>query len=165
MKTFHVSVATLLAIACLGTPLSGHAPAGSNVAALSVAPAAQPAAAIVDSFHAALSRGDTSSAAAMLAEDALIFEAGGVERGKAEYAFHHLAADAAFSKAVPTTRTRRSGHAIGSMAWIATEGRTSGTYNAKPVDRVTAETMVVQKVGRTWKIVHIHWSSAAPKKP
>ena len=164
MTPFTLRAAALLTIASLGTPVAGYAPAGSTVT-LSVAPGAQPAAAVVDRFHTALSRGDTASAASLLAEDALIFEAGGVERGKAEYASHHLAADAAFAKAVPTARNRRSGHAIGTMAWIATEGRTSGTYNGKPVDRVTAETMVLQKVGRNWKIVHIHWSSAAPKKP
>ena len=164
MPPFTLRAAALLTIASFGTPVAGYAPAGST-GAFSVAPAAQPAAAIVDRFHAALSRGDTASAASLLAEDALIFEAGGVERGKAEYASHHLASDAAFAKAVPAARNRRSGHAIGTMAWIATEGRTSGTYNGKPVDRVTAETMVLQKVGRNWKIVHIHWSSAAPKKP
>jgi hypothetical protein len=50
------------------------------------------------------------------------------------------------------------------MAWIATEGRTSGNYKGKAVDRITAETMVLQRKGRAWKIVHIHWSSAAGAK-
>jgi hypothetical protein len=97
-----------------------------------------------------------------IADDALIFEGGGVERSKAEYAAHHLAADATFSQAVPSTLTRREGHAIGAMAWIASEGRTTGTYLGKPIDQVTAETMILRRVGRDWKIVHIHWSSAKP---
>jgi len=122
---------------------------------------ARSAASTVDEFHAALRRGDTRSAAALLANDALIFEGGGVERSKAEYASHHLAADAAFTRAVPSVLTRRAGDSNGSMAWIASEGRTTGTYKGKAVDRVTAETMVLRRIGRAWKIVHIHWSSEA----
>lgn len=129
-----------------------------------LAPPARPAAAVVDAFHAALQRGDTKAALSFLANDALIFEAGGIERGKAEYASHHLAADAAFSQAVPATLTRRAGEAVGKVAWIATEGRTAGTYKGKPVDRRTVETMVLRRLGAAWKIVHIHWSSAAGGK-
>jgi hypothetical protein len=36
-----------------------------------------------------------------------------------------------------------------------------GTYKGKAVDRLTTETMVLRRVGAAWKIVHIHWSSAA----
>jgi len=97
----------------------------------------------------------------MLADDALIFEGGGVERSKAEYASHHLAADAAYTQAVPSVLTRRAGDSNGSVAWIASEGRTTGTYKGNAVDRVTAETMVLRRTGRAWRIVHIHWSSAA----
>lgn len=45
----------------------------------------------VDSFHAALARGDTAAAAAAFSNDALIYEHGGAERSKAEYAGHPLA--------------------------------------------------------------------------
>jgi ketosteroid isomerase-like protein len=129
-----------------------------------VAPSARPAAAVIDAFHAALRRGDTNAALSYLAEDALIYESGGVERGKQEYAAHHLGADAAFAQAVPSSTTRRSGEAVGNIAWIATEGRTTGTYKDKGVDRITTETMVLRRSGAAWKIVHIHWSSAAGPK-
>ncbi|HYE29178.1 MAG TPA: nuclear transport factor 2 family protein [Allosphingosinicella sp.] len=125
-----------------------------------VAVAARAAAATVDAFHAALRAGDTEAAAALLADDALIFEEGGAERSKAEYAARHLAADAAFSKAVPGVRTRRRGDSAGGMAWIASEGRSKGRYRGTDVDRVTAETMVLRRSGEAWRIVHIHWSSA-----
>jgi ketosteroid isomerase-like protein len=114
---------------------------------------------VVDAFHQALARGDTKAALSHLAEEALIFESGGVERGKKEYASHHLAADAAFSQAVPSKVTRRVAHLAGPLAWIASEGRTTGTFKDKPVDRRTVETMVLRRTGPTWKIVHIHWSS------
>lgn len=117
------------------------------------------AAATVDAFHAALRRGDTAAAAHLVADDALVFEEGGAERSKAEYEAHHLGADAAFSKAVPSVKTRRTGKASGDMAWVATEGRVTGTYNGRTVDRTTVETMVLRRTGDGWRIVHIHWSS------
>ena len=129
-----------------------------------VAPSARPAAAVVDAFHAALRRGDTKAALSHLTENALIYEAGRVERGRQEYASHHLGADSAFAQAVPGTVARRAGEAVGNVAWIATEGRTTGTFKDKAIDRVTTETMVLHRVGGAWKIAHIHWSSAAGSK-
>ena len=162
MPLFDIRATPL--IVCLAMSAWAHAPADAKEAPNAVAPAAQAAAATVDEFHAALTRGDAISAAALLTEDAVVFEAGGVERGKAEYAAHHLGADAAFAKAVPTMLTRRAGDSTGALAWIASEGRTSGTYNGRPVDSVTTETMVLRKIGSSWRIVHIHWSSAATRQ-
>jgi ketosteroid isomerase-like protein len=150
-----VTAALLLAEVAVAHPQTQ----GAKAQAAAVAPAARPAAAVVDAFHAALNRGDTQGAAALLANDALIFESGSAERSKAEYAQHHLPADAAFAKAVPSTVTRRSGSSDGTTAWIATEGRTTGTYKGRSLDEVTTETMVLRRVGKAWKIVHIHWSS------
>ena len=122
-------------------------------------------AAVVDAFHAALARGDEAAAGALIADDALIFEEGGAERSKAEYQERHLPADAEFSKAVRFTATRRGAEAAGPLALVTTEGRTSGSFRGKPVDRVTAETMVLRRDAKGWRIVHIHWSSAAQKRP
>ena len=145
-----------------GHPKSKHGEDAVQVGA--VAPSAKQAARVVDAFHAALQRGDTKAALSYLAGNALIYESGGVERGRQEYASHHLGADAAFAQAVPGTITRRAGHAVGNLAWVATEGRTTGSFKEKAVDRVTTETMVLLRTGGAWKIVHIHWSSAAGAK-
>jgi ketosteroid isomerase-like protein len=139
--------------------LSLAAPAAASPAD-GVAASAEPAAAVVDAFHAALRRGDTAAASALLTDDVLVFEEGRAERSKAEYALRHLAADAAFSKAVAGVVTRRRGDAAGDFAWIATEGRTKGSYRGTDVNRVTDETMVLRRIEGAWKIVHIHWSSA-----
>ncbi len=164
MLFLSLRAAALVTLVSFSTQASAQASTAARTASQdSLLPAARPAAAVVDAFHAALARGNTKAALALLADEALVFESGGVERGKAEYAAHHLAADAAFSQAVPAIRTRRTGSAIGSMAWVASEGRTTGTYKGKPVDRITSETMVLRRAGSAWKIVHIHWSSAAPK--
>lgn len=154
------AVAMLLTCAA---PVVAHGPAAKTAAVITLAPSARSAAATVDAFHSALRRGDTRAATALLANDVLIFEGGGVERSRAEYESHHLGADAEFSKAVPSMLTRRSGEAHGTMAWIASEGRITGTYKGKPVDRLTAETIVLRRAGRGWKIVQIHWSSAAAR--
>lgn len=157
MVTRWLRAALPVALLALAAPAAAK-PARPPAEAVSAA--AEAAAATVDAFHAALRRGDTAAASALLTEDVLIFEEGRAERSKAEYAAQHLGADAAFSKAVPGVRSRRRGDAAGDFAWIATEGRSKGRYRGTEVDRVTDETMVLRRVGETWKIVHIHWSSA-----
>lgn len=151
-----------LTAALMGSVSSAYPPkpqasaAPTTVAAAELAPAG-----VVDAFHAALRRGDTNAAATLLADDALIYEEGGAERTKAEYASHHLLADAEFSKAVASQMTRRGGSSDGNVAWVASEGRATGTFRGKAVDRVTTETMVLRRTARGWRIVHVHWSSAA----
>jgi ketosteroid isomerase-like protein len=123
--------------------------------ALALSPAAT-----VDAFHAALAKGDTRAAAALLADNVLVFESGSAERSKAEYAAHHLAADAAFSKGVRSVILRRANDSSADSAWIATEGRTTGTYKGRAINQLTSETMVLRQTKDGWRIVHIHWSSA-----
>lgn len=162
MKSFVICGLSLVTLALAG-PGAAHAPAAQPGVASTVKTSAQEPARIVDAFHAALARGDTSAALALLADDAVIYETGGAERGKAEYASHHLAADAAFAKAVPSRVLRRSGGADGDAAWLLTEGRTTGQYRDRPVDRITAETALLRRVNGAWRITHFHWSSAAAK--
>jgi ketosteroid isomerase-like protein len=121
---------------------------------------AQAAAKALDDFHDALGRGDRNGALSLLSEDALIYESGHAER-KSEYAAHHLAADIAYAKAVPATITSRAGHSTGSLVWVTTEGRTVGAYKGKAVDRRTVETAILRLRSGKWRILHLHWSSAA----
>jgi ketosteroid isomerase-like protein len=157
MLTRSLRAAPLVAFLMLAAPAAAG-PAATPAGAVS--PSAEAAAATVDAFHAALRRGDTAAASALLTDDVLVFEEGRAERSKAEYALRHLGADAAFSKAVPGVVSRRRGDAAGDFAWIATEGRTKGSYRGTDVNRVTDETMILRRVEGAWKIVHIHWSSA-----
>lgn len=151
-----------LALAGATPPAGAHDPKAPSTAATAQPVPGEPAA-VVDAFHAALAAGNIAAALDRLSDNAVVFESGGVERGKAEYAAHHAAADAAFAAAVPSRSVRRTGQAFGDTAWILTEGRTKGTYKDKPVDRVTTETMVLRREGGVWRIVHIHWSSAAAR--
>ena len=160
---YYRAVAVVVAAAILSPVASAQRPAANSADVAALHPGARDAAAVVDAFHAALGRGDTAAAAALLAEDALIFESGGVERSKAEYESHHLAADAAFSGAVPAVVLRRAGNAANGLAWVATEARMTGKYKDRAVDRLSTETMILRDTGRGSKIVHIHWSSQAAK--
>ena len=123
---------------------------------------AAPATAVVDAVHAALGAGDTDAALGMLSPDVVILEEGGAERSRDEYAGHHLPADATVAAATSDEVTRRTGAVVGDVAWIISEGRTTGTYNGRDIDRLTTETMVLVLHGDDWVIHHIHWSSRAP---
>jgi ketosteroid isomerase-like protein len=149
----------LALVAASAAPAAAHVGSKSASQQSVLQRSAGDAAAVVDVFHAALRRGDLSAASALLADDALIFEAGGVERTKAEYQAKHLPADAVFSRGVPARLVGRSGRSDNRTAWIASEGRVTGTLDGKKVDRVTTETMVLRRSRGAWKIIHIHWSS------
>lgn len=131
--------------------------------ASTVEPPARAAAAVVDAFHAALAKGDLEGAKALLAADALIYESGGAERGKAEYASHHLPGDAAFTAATKRTVTRRTGHAAGAMAWIASEATVTGIFKERAINSTSVETMILSREQGAWRIAHVHWSSANVK--
>lgn len=140
-------------------------PDGAVSSASAPAPdeAARPAIAVVDAFHAALRSGDAGAVLALLTEDVVVLEEGGAERSREEYAGHHLQADMAFAAATTAEVMRRAARVEGDVAWMLTEGRTTGTFNGRAVDRLTAETMILHRDGDAWRIRHIHWSSRAPR--
>ncbi|MHA3841463.1 nuclear transport factor 2 family protein [Sphingomonas aestuarii] len=156
-----ISAAAVVAISTAPAAAQLHPPASAASAQLE--PEVREAATVVDAFHQALQSGDKAAALASLAPDALVYEGGRAERDKAEYASHHLSADAAFAKATKRSVTRRAGHAAGNMAWIASEAKTSGTYRDRAINSMSTETMVLRRTGDAWQIVHIHWSSADVK--
>ncbi|MDX2208794.1 MAG: nuclear transport factor 2 family protein [Sphingopyxis sp.] len=129
---------------------------------------AQPAAAthpstaedVVNGFHAALTRGDTAAALALMTEDVVVFESGGVEQNRTEYAAHHLEADAAFSAAVSRKLVSRQSGQAGDMAWVISIEQVTGTYRDRPINSRSVETMMLRQVDGLWRIAHIHWSSA-----
>ena len=151
-----LAASLLVTIPGVATAQNSHAPLSTVLTS-----EAQEAAKAVDAFHAALAKGDGATAAALLAEDVLIYEGGHAERSRAEYASHHAGADAAYAAAVPAKLTQRSGVVEGGVAWVTSESRATGKYKDKPVDRVTTETMILRRTAEGWRIVHIHWSSRA----
>ena len=113
---------------------------------------------VIEAYHAALASGDGEAALALLSDDAIILESGGLET-KAQYADHHLPGDMAFAQAVPRTRgdIHVTGH--GDVAWAWSTSETKGTFRDREIDSVGAELMVLVRTDDGWKISAIHWSS------
>jgi ketosteroid isomerase-like protein len=115
--------------------------------------------AIVASFHEALSAGDRETALALLDPETIIFEQGGAEMSRDEYASRHLTDDLEFSRATRSKTTEQRSDIDGDTAWVLTRSETSGTFRGKKVALRNAETIVLKSTQEGWKIVHIHWSS------
>ena len=158
---FAIMLGSVMLVGC------GASPQDTNVSNAEVAgkgSQTQAAENIVDAFRKALTDGDSKQAMTLLSDYVLIYESGGAEASKAEYASHHLDADIAFLKGVKQSIAARSAQASGDMALVTTQGATVGTYKDKAIDSASTETMVLRLTEGKWKIVHIHWSSA-DKKP
>lgn len=115
-------------------------------------------AAAVTAFHAALGAGDSAAAIALLASDATIIEAGGVETAP-EYRAGHLPGDIEFARATTTERGAVVVRVRGDVAWATSVSRTRGEFRGRAIDSDTAELMVLVRAGAGWRIAAIHWSS------
>lgn len=118
----------------------------------------------VAKFHDALRNGDGAAALKLLASDAVILEGGAIET-RAEYESHHLAADMAFAKAVPSTRSNVRVQIDGNTAWLTSASRTEGMFKERSINSRGAELMVLTKTPEGWRIRAIHWSSQKVTKP
>ena len=113
----------------------------------------------VEAFHQSLVDGDQEQALALLSEDVVIFESGGAELSRQEYASHHLPADMAFSAATKRRVVDSQGHATGNVAWQLTRSETTGVYKDRQINSHGVETMLLRQTEQGWRITHIHWSS------
>ncbi len=119
----------------------------------------------VDAFHAAVSGDDRDAALALLDEDVVIFEAGGAEMSRQEYASHHLGGDMKFAAAVERTVTDRQSDSRGDIAWVLTRTETHGSLGEREIHSRGTETMLLRRTDDGWRIVHIHWSSGRIRNP
>ena len=129
------------------------------------APLAQAASAkeSLAAFHAALAAGDKARALDLMAPEAVIYEAGHVERSRADYASHHLGDDMEFAKGATRTVLRQTERSAGNLTVIWEETETKGTFRGKDVHVFGAETAILENSGDAWRIVHVHWSSRKGK--
>lgn len=143
-----VWLAVVVAAICAPSAVHGQSPAADSAAV----------AAIVTRFHRALRAGDSTAALALLADDALILESGGVEM-KEEYRGHHLPGDIAMLRAVQNKARAPRVTVQGDAAWAASTSTIEGTYQGKALDLASAELMVLSRASGGWRIRAIHWSS------
>ena len=118
----------------------------------------------VEAFHEALAGGERAKVLALLAPQVVIFESGGAEMSREEYASHHLAADMQFSAATRRSITDRQSGGDDDIAWVLTRSETTGRFRDRDIDVLGVETMVLERSDDGWRIVHIHWSSRARGK-
>ena len=120
--------------------------------------------ATVRQFHDALGRGDSAAALALLASDAVILEAGGIE-SRDEYRAHHLPADIRFAAAVPAKTGDVTVTLAGDVAWVTSSSEVTGSFEGRPVNSVGAELVILTRAREGWRIRAIHWSSRRRTTP
>lgn len=113
---------------------------------------------VIAKYHEALTAGDSATALALLAEDAVILESGGVETF-AEYRSHHLPGDIKFAKAVKSQRGPVHVRIRGDVAWASSTSTAQGEMSGRAINSASAELMVLVRTAQGWKISAIHWSS------
>lgn len=118
----------------------------------------------VQRFHDALARGDSAAAAALLAEDAVVLEAGEIE-SRSEYQAHHLPADIQFAAAVPSKSGPFRVVVAGDVAWVSSTSDLVGTFDGRAINSIGAELVVLSRTPGGWKIRAIHWSSRRRPTP
>ena len=149
----RVSTFAFAVLSCLlAAPLTAQ-PAGDDSAVVS---------AVVSAFHAGIRSGDAAAVMQLIADDALLLEAGGVET-RAEYGKNHLPADIEFEKVVATKRSPIRVVVNGNAAWASSTSEFSGTFQGRAVDSLGAELMVLSREPAGWRIRAIHWSGRARK--
>ena len=113
---------------------------------------------VVERYHRALGEGDSLTALAQLADNAVIMESGHLE-SRREYRAHHLPADIAFARAVKGTRSPVRVWVRGDVAWTAGTSTSRGRFRGKSINSTGAESMVLTRTKEGWRINAIHWSS------
>ncbi|MFQ5528119.1 MAG: YybH family protein [Thermoanaerobaculia bacterium] len=118
----------------------------------------------VAAFHDALASGDQDAVLGLLDPGVMIFESGGAELSRDEYASHHLGADMEFSSATNRKIVDQKKGEVGDAGWVLTRSETSGTFRDKDIDILGTETVLLRRGEHGWRIVHIHWSSRSRSK-
>src|SRR5262245_43390503 len=125
----HISIAVRVVLVAVLCSSSAAAQATNDQAGATAA---------VQSFHDALASGDSSVIQRLLAEDFMIFEAGGVE-SRAQYVSNHFPADVEFEKSVKSKRSPIRTVVVGETAWASSTNELVGTFQGRAVDLVATE--------------------------
>jgi uncharacterized GH25 family protein/ketosteroid isomerase-like protein len=150
--TWEVFFATLVFSVAAGNGAPGSASDSSDVAA------------VVRRFDALMAAGDSAGLLALLADDAVVLESGGLET-RAEFRSHHLPADIGFARAVRSQQGPILVRVHGDVAWASSTSTVEGELRGRTINSVSAELMVFSRESGSWKIRAIHWSSRNRRPP
>jgi len=114
----------------------------------------------VDGFRAALKRKDTGGALSYLDRSLVVFEFGVTDATVEAYALSHLPGDIDMAAVSDWTLQARRLGGSGNERWVLSTYHVTGKLpNGKAIDQVMLETAIVRRVGDSFRIVHLHWSS------
>ena len=155
MKTQFKTVIAMAIVLAVSCPIANSLAKTESGAA---EPALESAVAAAARFSQALARGDSATAARLLAPDAVILENGDRET-RAQYIAGHLEEDIDFARSVISTRTVTDAHREGGVAWVTAISVSKGKFRDRDINSRGAELIVLSRSSATWKIRAIHWSS------
>ena len=124
----------------------------------------------VDGFRAALKRKDTGGALSYLDRSLVVFEFGVTDATVEAYALSHLPGDIDMAAVSDWALQARRVGGSGNERWVLSTYHVTGKLpDGQPIDQVVQETAIVRRVGESFRIVHLHWSSdkvwAQPRRP
>jgi uncharacterized protein (TIGR02246 family) len=115
--------------------------------------------AAIESFYAAVKKGDSKAAMAMLAPDASFVESGRRET-RQQYEENHLPLDIDFEKQITGKRSPWSITINGDTAWAIASTEYKGPVDGADVSFASTQlTVVTRGADGKWLIRAIHWSS------
>ena len=124
----------------------------------------------VDGFRAALKRKDTGGTLSYLDRSLVVFEFGVTDATVEAYALSHLPGDIDMAAVSDWALQARRVGGSGNERWVLSTYHVTGKLpDGQPIDQVVQETAIVRRVGESFRIVHLHWSSdkiwAQPRRP
>jgi ketosteroid isomerase-like protein len=115
--------------------------------------------AAIESFYAAMKKGDPKAAMAMIAPDAMFVESGRIET-RQQYEESHLPSDIDFEKQITGKRSPWRITLNGDTAWAIASTEYQGTFDGRDLSFVSRQLAVVTRgEDGKWLIRSIHWSS------
>lgn len=121
--------------------------------------------ATVEAYHRAFEARDIEGIRHQLSPDLVVFEMGGVDRGRDSYLGHHLGPELKELTAWSTTNMEIKIQAQERLAYATCAFTFEASFaNGKTSKGKATETLLLTKEDGRWIIRHLHWSSR-PLKP
>lgn len=98
-------------------------------------------------------------------DSATVAEGGQFNYGWTEFRDHHLRPEFEAMKNIKFPLEDIKIHAKGGMAWVTFSYKMSGEYKGRAFDNAGAATLVLEKRGSDWRIVHEHTSTKRRPTP
>ena len=121
---------------------------------------------VLSEYRSAIERLDASGTERLFTPDSQLFENGGVEGTYANYLAHHLGPELGHFRSFRFSDVNVEVRFEGPVA-LATETYTYRIerHEGEPIERRGVTTSVLRQEGSQWRIVSMHGSSRAPRRP